>query len=216
MDRKPELKYMKGTTTVAMVCSDGIVMGADSRATMDTFIANTESRKLWKIDDTLAMTIAGVVGDAQELIRILKIQNEIYKMNEDRPLSPKAATSLLSIVLQQNKWAPFLVQLILGGIDGENKPQLYSIDAYGGYTPESKFTSTGSGSLTALGYLENLYKKNFTVKEAVKGVAKAVAIAMLRDSATGNDILVATITSSGYREYTGKELDRFISEKEKA
>lgn len=215
MDKKPEVKYMKGTTTVGIVCSDGVVMGVDSRATMDTFIASTEMRKLWKIDESIAMTIAGGVGDAQELIRILKIQNEIYKMNESRPLSPKAATSLLSIVLQQNKWSPFLVQLILGGIDNDGNPQLYSIDPYGGYTSESKFTSTGSGSLTALGYLENTYKKNLKAKDIIGVAAKAVAIAMRRDSATGNEILVATITGSGYREYTGKELDKFISEMEK-
>ncbi len=213
MENKIQPKYMKGTTTVAMVYSDGVVMGVDSRATMGTFIASTEARKLWKIDNNLAMTIAGVVGDAQEIIRILKIQNEIYKMNENRPLSPKAAASLLSIILQQTKYAPFLIQLILGGVDSNNKPQLYSIDAYGGYTSEAKFTSTGSGSLTALGYIESLYKDDLTTKEAIRGAAKAVAIAMRRDAATGNNITVATITRSGFKEYTGKDLDKFLSEK---
>lgn len=213
MENKIQPKYMKGTTTVAMVCSDGVVMGVDSRATMGTFIASTEARKLWMIDNSLAMTIAGIVGDAQELIRILKIQNEIYKMNENKSLSPKAAASLLSIILQRNKYAPFMVQLILGGVNAENKPQLYSIDAYGGSTSESKFTSTGSGSLTALGYMESLYDKNLTTKEAIKGTAKAVAIAMKRDSATGNNITVATITSSGFKEYTGKALEKFLVEK---
>ena len=77
MDEKDMKRYMKGTTTVGIVCSDGVVVGADSRATMDTFIASTEARKVWSIDSNLAMTIAGAVGDAQEIIRILKIQNEI-------------------------------------------------------------------------------------------------------------------------------------------
>ncbi|MCL4404910.1 proteasome subunit beta, partial [Candidatus Marsarchaeota archaeon] len=48
---------MKGTTTVGIVCSDGVIVGADSRATMDTFISSTEARKVWMIDDNLAMTI---------------------------------------------------------------------------------------------------------------------------------------------------------------
>ncbi|MEM3202606.1 MAG: hypothetical protein QXY21_02990, partial [Candidatus Micrarchaeaceae archaeon] len=140
-------KMLKGTTTIGIVCSDGIILGADSRATMDTFIASSEAKKVWKIDETLGITIAGGVGDAQELIRILKAQNEIYKMNEYRSLSPQAATSVLSIILQENKMLPFLVQLIVGGLNEEGKKQLYSIDPLGGWTEETKFCSTGSGSL---------------------------------------------------------------------
>jgi proteasome beta subunit len=200
---------MKGTTTVGIICSDGVVVGADSRATMDTFIASSEARKVWKIDSNLAMTIAGGVGDAQELIRILKAQNEVYKMNEDRALTPKSATSLLSIILQENKMMPFYVMLTIAGIDGD-EPQLFTIDPLGGYSIESKFSATGSGSYTALGYLEDTYKKGISTKDAIKVAARALAIAMRRDSATGDSMLVAAITNSGYTEYTGKDLDKII------
>ena len=202
-------KYMKGTTTVGIVCSDGIVLGGDTRATMDTFIASSEARKVWRIDESLGMTIAGAVGDAQELIRILKAQNEIYKMNENRPLSPKSASSLMSVILQENKMMPFYVGLIIGGMDGD-QPQLYSLDAIGGAAEESKFTSIGSGSLTALGYIEDMYKKGMSTKDAVKGVAKALAIAMKRDAATGDSMIIATITKSGYTEFGMKDIEKVL------
>lgn len=206
MDKK---RFMKGTTTVGIVCSDGVVLGADSRATMDTFIASSEARKIARIDANVGMTIAGAVGDAQELIRILKAQNEIYKMNEYRALSPKSASSLMSIILQESKMVPYYVMLMIGGMDGE-EPQLFTLDALGGATNESKFAATGSGSLTALGYLEDMYKKGVSTKDALKGVAKALAIAMRRDSATGDNMTIAVITKSGYTEYTGKDLDKAI------
>ena len=94
MDKNEISKHLKGTTTVGIVCSDGVVIGADTRATMGDFIANPEVRKVHKIDTNLAMTIAGAVGDAQELIRILKAQNEVYKMNEGRAMAPKSAKPL--------------------------------------------------------------------------------------------------------------------------
>ena len=213
MDEKDMKRYMKGTTTVGIVCSDGVVVGADSRATMDTFIASTEARKVWSIDSNLAMTIAGAVGDAQEIIRILKIQNEIYKMNESRPMSPKSAATLLSIILQENKMMPFYVQLIVAGVDDDNKGYVYNLDALGGFT-EEKFTSTGSGSLTALGYLEETYKPTLTIKDGIKVAARALSIAMRRDSATGNNITVASITkTNGYVEYTGKDLEKATAQK---
>ncbi len=202
-------KIMKGTTTVGIICSDGVVVGADARATMDTFIASGEARKVFKIDGNLAMTIAGGVGDAQEIIRILKAQNEIYKMNEGNPLSPKSATSLLSIILQDNKMVPFYVMLTVAGVDGD-EPQLYTIDPLGGYSSESKFSATGSGSYTALGYLEDSYKKGMSTKDALKVAARAIAIAMKRDAATGDNIIVAAVTKSGYVEYTGKDLEKLL------
>jgi proteasome beta subunit len=205
-------EHMKGTTTVGLICSDGIVIGADTRATMDTFIASPEAKKVWKIDENLGLTIAGAVGDAQELIRIMKAQNEIYKMNEGRPLSPRSACSLLSIILQENKMMPFMVQLIIAGMD-RDQPQLYNIDAIGGYTEESKFTSTGSGSLTALGYVEDSYKKGMTAKDSIKNVSRALSIAMKRDSATGDNMVIATITKSGYTEYQGKDLEKVLGQK---
>jgi proteasome beta subunit len=167
---------------------------------------------VWKIDDYLALTIAGSVGDAQELIRVLKAQNEIYKMNENRAFSAKSATSLLSIIMQDNKMYPFYNALIVAGMD-DGMPALYNIDAVGGYTQESMFTATGSGSITALGYLEDMYKKGITTKEAVKGVARALSIAMRRDSATGDGMIIATITKSGYTEYAGKDLDKVLASK---
>ena len=180
------------------------------RATMGTYISNSDMRKVYKIDSNLGMTVAGGVGDAQELIRIIKAQNEIYKMSENRPMSPKSATSLLSIILQQNKMMPFYVQLLVGGIDG-TEPQLYSLDPVGGYTEESAFTVTGSGTEPAIGYLEETYKKGITTKEGVKMVAKALSVAMKRNAATGGGMIITTITKSGYTEYTGKELEKFLA-----
>lgn len=208
-DAKDYKRYLKGTTTIGVVCGDGIVIGADTRATAGTYIASGEAKKVARIDSNLGMTIAGMVGDAQELIRILKIQNEIYKMDEGRPLSPKSATSLLSIVLQSNKMLPYYVELIIGGMDGE-EPQLYSMDPVGGYTAESKFSATGSGSTVAIGYIEDNYKKGMSTKDAVKLVAKALEIAMRRDSATGDSRNVAVITESGYTEYSGKDLEKMV------
>ncbi len=209
MDKNDIDKHLKGTTTVGVVCSDGVVIGADTRATMGGFIANSDVRKVFKIDTNLALTIAGSVGDAQEIIRIIKAQNEIYKMNEGRSMSPKSANSLLSIILQGNKMVPYYVQLLVAGVDGD-EPQIYNLDPLGGYTEERNFTVTGSGSEIAMGYLEDSYKKGLTTKDAVKTVARALTLATKRNAYTGDGMIVAAITKSGYTEYMGKELEKAL------
>lgn len=207
VDREFYEAIKKGTTTVGIVCSDGVAMGADARATMDTFIASTEAVKIHRINDNMAMTIAGGVGDAEYLVKIITMQDEIYSMEEKRSLTPTSATSILSIILQENKMFPYLVQLILGGIN-KSAPEIYNIDPMGGYTKESKFTATGSGSLTALGYIESIYDPSMTTQEAVKHVLKALKIAMRRDAATGDGTRIVTITKKGFKEYGKEEIEK--------
>jgi proteasome beta subunit len=167
-------------------------------------------RKVFKIDSNMGMTVAGGVGDAQEILRILKAQNELYKMSENRQMSPKSATSLLSIILQQNKMMPFWVQLLVGGLDGA-EPQLYSLDPGGGYLEETSYTATGSGTEPVIGYLEDTYKKGISTKDGIKMAAKALSIAIKRNSATGGNMIITTITKAGFAEYTGKDLEKFLA-----
>lgn len=198
-----------GTTTIGVVCSDGVVMGVDSRATYGNYISSSEAIKIHKIDDNLAMTIAGGVGDAEYLVKIMRMQSELYRMNEYKSMTPTSATSLLSIVLQENKMFPYYVELILGGMN-KDKPEIYNIDPVGGNTKESRFTSTGSGSIAASGYLESIYSPEITTGEAAKHVAKALKIAMKRDSATGDGIKVVTITKKGYKEHSKDEVEKLL------
>lgn len=210
MDYKDVAEHIKhGTTTVGIVCTDGIVMGADVRATYGTYISSGEAIKIHKIDDNLAMTIAGGVGDAEYLVKLVKMQNELYRMNEAKPMTPTSATSILSLVLQENKMYPYMVELILGGLNND-KPEIYDIDPVGGYIKESRYTSTGSGSIAATGYLESIYTPEITTQDAAKHLAKALKIAMKKDSATGDGMKIITITKKGYREHTKDEIEKLL------
>ncbi|MDE1860368.1 MAG: proteasome subunit beta [Candidatus Micrarchaeota archaeon] len=209
VDREFYEAVKKGTTTIGLVCSDGVIMGSDSRATMDTFIASSEAVKIYKINDNLGMTIAGGVGDAEYLVKLIRLQNELYRMEEGKTLTPTSATSILSIILQENKGFPFLVQLVLGGIN-RGAQEIYNIDPVGGYTKEAKFTATGSGSLTALGYIEGIYDPSMPTQEAAKHVLKALKIAMKRDSATGDATRLVAITKKGFKEYGKEEMDKLL------
>ncbi len=211
MNKAEYAKYMKGTTTVGIICSDGVVMGADMRSTMGDFVNNTSVRKVFRIDDNLVLTVAGSVGDAQEIIRILRAHSEVYKMSENHPMSPKSAASLLSIILQQNKMMPYYVQLMIGGLDG-SESELYSMDPIGGYSDESKYVVTGAGTEMATGYLDDAYKKGIGTKEGVKLASRALSIAMKRSASTGDGMIIAVVTKSGYTEYSGKDIEKIASQ----
>ncbi|MCX6772901.1 MAG: archaeal proteasome endopeptidase complex subunit beta [Candidatus Micrarchaeota archaeon] len=196
-----------GTTTVGLVCTDGIIMASDRRATMGYFIADKDIQKIYQIDDRLSMTIAGGVGDAQALIRLMQAEASLYKLKHGRNITTKAAASLLSNLLHNYKWYPFYVQLLIGGMD--DKAEIYSLDAMGGLT-EAKYTSTGSGSPVAYGVLEETFKENGTIKDNIRCAARAISAAMKRDAATGEHVDLITVTKAGFKRYERTEVEKML------
>ena len=193
------VEVFKGTTTVGVLCDGGVVLASESRATMGNFIASTTAKKIYQVDDLIGMTTAGVVGDAQALVRMVQVESRLYRMQRGEPMSVKALTTMLSNILSSRRYYPFYVQLILGGVDRYG-PKIYSLDALGGQIEEKKVVSTGSGSPIAYGVLESMYRPGISVEEGTTLAARAIHNAMKRDSASGNKIELVRITKDKYEE----------------
>ncbi len=202
-------KLKTGTTTVGVVCKDCVVLGAERKATMGYLVANPDVRKISKIDEHIAMTVAGLVGDAQALERLIKAELKLYRLHEERKISVKAAATLIANILYARRYFPYYVQLVVGGYD--KKPRLYSFGPDGSLIEEKKFFSTGSGSPIALGVLENDYKEGMSPEEAKKLVAKAINAAAKRDIASGGSgIDIVLIDSKGVHKVPEEEIKNYI------
>ncbi|RLI28901.1 proteasome subunit beta, partial [Candidatus Bathyarchaeota archaeon] len=91
LPERPNKLALRGTTTIGVTCKDGVILSSDTRVTMGTFIAHKKGKKIYQIDDHLAMTISGTVADAQWTVDILKANAQLYKLNQGRPMPVKAA-----------------------------------------------------------------------------------------------------------------------------
>ncbi len=196
-------KLKTGTTTVGIKTKNAVVLGADSRATMGYFIANKNMDKIQALNERIAITMAGSVGDAQKLVRWMKSEIKSYELETQHEMKVGYAASLLANVLSAYKYMPFWVQILMGGVDSGTKPSLYSIDMVGGVT-EEEYIATGSGTTLALGAIESHYKKGMSNEEAIQLAATAVLTATKRDVASGDSVRVAIIDKKGFR-YVKKE-----------
>ena len=198
-----EKNILKGTTTTALVFKDGLAIAADKRAVMGTFIAAKEVEKVHMIDDKMAMSIAGSVGDAQALVRYVKAEIDLYKFSNGVALTVQGTATLLANILQGSKYFPYIVQLIVAGYD--SKPRIFDLDPFGGLL-EERYVSTGSGSVVAYGILDEMFKENLGEAEAVKIAVKSVNAAMKRDNATGEGIDLVSITSDRVKRYSKEQV----------
>jgi len=199
-----------GTTTVGLVCSDGVVLATDTRVTAGGFIAHKRGKKLLKIDDNIAMTISGGVADLQNVVDILKYYTNIYRIEKGRQLPVKSAAQILSNVLFSSRLYPYLADVLVGGID-KSGGSLYNVDLFGSVNKE-KMVATGSGSPVAYGVLEGEFKEGMPVEKAYPLAAKAIISAMRRNVFTGDHFDVAILDKSGFRELNEQEKDKLLAQ----
>ncbi len=200
----------KGTTTVGLVCGNGVVLASEKRATMGTFIASRDAKKIYQVDDRIGMTTAGAVGDAQVLARIITIEAKLYKIRRGEPMAVGAVSTLLSNILSTQRYFPYMTQLIIGGVDTKGS-RLFSLDPLGGQIEETKVVATGSGSPIAYGILEDRYKDDMSLDEGVNLAIRALHAAIKRDAASGDGIEVVTITPDKYSVLGEEELSKRAS-----
>ena len=203
MRETPNELIMKGTTTIGIVCRDGVILASDTRVTMGFFVANHKGKKIYQIDEHLAMTIAGNVADAQKAVDILKANAQLYRLNYERLMPVSVAARVLANLLFSVRYAPLGLQAIVGGVDNTG-PHVYQMDPLGSVT-EEKFVSTGSGSPIAYGVLEDSYNEDAKIKELSPVVVRAVKAAMKRDIGSGDSFDVVIIDENGVKELTDEE-----------
>jgi len=208
------MEVRKGTTTVGIKGSDFVVLAADRQATMGHIVADARAKKILKLSDKMAITTAGLVGDAQILVRFLRARIKRMEIEEGKHPNPRKIVSLLSAILNANRVFPYWVEFVIGAYDSE--PYLFAMDAVGSLSEVRDYTATGSGSPVALGVLEAGYTENLKKEKAIELAVKAVEAARKIDIYTGGrepGIDVVVIDSSGVKFLKDEEIAKIKAKK---
>jgi proteasome beta subunit len=211
MFKEDDIKKLKtGTTTIGLLAKDAVILGAERKATMGYLVASKNTKKILKIDEHIAMSIAGVVGDAQAIDRYIKAELKLFKLHENRRPTVKAASHLMANMLYGRRFYPYIVQLIVGGYDKDG-PALFSLEPDGSIIEEKEYFSSGSGSPMAFGVLEDKFRPNMPAEEAKQLVARAISAAVRRDIASGGSgIDITVIDAKGFHELSDEDVQKLL------
>ncbi len=181
------------TTIVGIKTKEGVVLGSDKRASKGFFIGSKITQKIAKIDDTLAIAIAGQLSDAEYLIKVAKAERKLMELRRGFSLDVKESTRLIANLAYSGlrNYQPYYVELLVAGVDQEGG-HVFVADMSGAITNED-FAASGSGSPIAYGVLESVYNKDISNEKAKEIASKAVAAAMERDPGSGNGIDILAI-----------------------
>lgn len=208
-EQKQDKSFETGTTTVGLVGKDCVVLVGDKQATLGHLKSSKEAQKVFKIDDNIGVTTAGSVGDAQRLIRIMRSELKLKRL-EVEELSVKGSATLLANILQSSKVVPYMIQFVMGGLDKDGV-KIYDLDPVGGLMQHKKFTSTGSGSPNAYGVLEDSYEEEMSQEDTIKLAVRAIKAASERDINSGEGVSIGIIDKEeGFKLLSPEEAEDYL------
>lgn len=225
MEKELEKNIKKtGTTTLGIVCRDGIVLAADKRGIYGseagvTYLASRDEEKILKVNDRLAVTIAGVASDLEKVIKLVRAELKLKQLRTNREASTKEAANLFGSLVYQNirQFSPILgiTHFLLAGYDCEGF-YLYEVWPDGHIQEMRKFSATGSGMMQCHPLLDSEYKQGVNVQEGIKLALKCINAAMRRDPATGEGIDVYVVDKKGIRQEIKERIEsKHVREEDK-
>jgi proteasome beta subunit len=187
------LEVPHGTTIVALVCSEGVVMAGDRRATAGNVIAQRDIEKVFITDGYSAVGIAGAAGIALQMVRLYTVELEHYEKMEGVPLSLDGKANKLASMVAGNLGAAlqgFVVVPLFVGYDTDAEPskagRIVTYDATGGrYDEWLGYHSVGSGSVFAKSALKKRHSVDADLPTTIRNAIEALYDAADDDSATG-------------------------------
>eukprot|EP00274_Cyanoptyche_gloeocystis_P001434 CAMPEP_0196657028 /NCGR_PEP_ID=MMETSP1086-20130531/21301_1 /TAXON_ID=77921 /ORGANISM="Cyanoptyche gloeocystis , Strain SAG4.97" /LENGTH=224 /DNA_ID=CAMNT_0041990013 /DNA_START=53 /DNA_END=727 /DNA_ORIENTATION=+ len=186
--------HSMGTSIMAAEFDGGVVMGADSRTTTGSYIANRASDKITPVSEKIYCCRSGSAADTQAISDYVKYFMHLHSAELDEEPSVETAAHLFKQLCYNNK-NNLSAGIIIGGAD-KSGGSVYSIPL-GGSLVKVPYTMGGSGSTYIYGYCDATWKKGMTQDECKQWVTNALSLAMSRDGSSGGLIRLVTITSSG-------------------
>lgn len=189
----PPTALSTGTTIVGVTFADGVVLGADTRATAGPVVADKRCKKIHYMAPNVMCCGAGTAADTEMVTQMISSKLALHRLETRKESRVVEALTMLKRHLYRYQ-GHVSAALVLGGVDVEG-PFLATIAPHGS-TDRLPFVTMGSGSIAAMAVLETGYRDNLTVEEAKGLVHGAISAGIFNDPYSGTQVDLCVITKA--------------------
>eukprot|EP01098_Paradermamoeba_levis_P001530 TRINITY_DN117_c0_g1_i1.p1 TRINITY_DN117_c0_g1~~TRINITY_DN117_c0_g1_i1.p1 ORF type:complete len:305 (-),score=122.16 TRINITY_DN117_c0_g1_i1:31-864(-) len=183
-----------GTTIAGLIFKDGVVLGADTRATMGPIVSDKNCEKIHYIAENIWCCGAGTAADTEKTTDLISSNLELHRLATGR--QPRVVTALTMLKRMLFRYQGHIsAALVLGGVDITG-PSLYTVYPHGS-TDRLPYVTMGSGSLAAMAIMEAHYKPGLEKEEAVKLMVASISAGVFNDLGSGGNVDIVVLTKDG-------------------
>ena len=157
-----------GSSSVGLVCSDGVVIVSDRRK-KDSLIVEGSANKIFEIDEYIMAVSAGITSDARVLVEKARVLAQQHRVNYDSAPNTESIVKDIADIKQQftqyGGARPFGVAMMFGGVIGGSA--LFTTNVSGDYLKYNAH-AIGENDEKICELLRERYKKEISCKEGIK------------------------------------------------
>lgn len=206
-----QIQPRKGTTTLAFVFKEGMIIAVDSRATAGSYIASQTVNKVIEINQYLVGTMAGCAADCLYWETLTGLYAKQYELENERRISAAEASMYLSNSIYKYRRYGLSMSTMICGYD-EDGPKIYNVTNKGARV-ETKLCSVGSGSTIAYGILSSRYDFNMSKEDALELGKDAIFHAGHRDAYSGGSVNLYFMDHNGWNKIGNFEFNDLQAKK---
>ncbi|CAF2109896.1 unnamed protein product [Brassica napus] len=195
-----------GSAVVAMVGKNCFAIASDRRLGVQLQTIATDFQRISKIHDRVFIALSGLATDVQTLYQRLVFRHKLYQLREERDMKPETFASLVSAILYEKRFGPYLCQPVIAGLGEDDKPFICTMDSIGAKELAKDFVVSGTASESLYGACEAMYKPDMEAEELFETISQALLSSVDRDclSGWGGHVYVVTPTEIKERILKGR------------
>nr|CBE66750.1 CG18341-PA [Drosophila ananassae]CBE66753.1 CG18341-PA [Drosophila ananassae]CBE66756.1 CG18341-PA [Drosophila ananassae]CBE66757.1 CG18341-PA [Drosophila ananassae] len=191
---EPPKAVKTGTSIVGIIYKDGVILGADTRATEGPIVSDKNCSKIHHLQKHIYCCGAGTAADTEMMTLMTSAELDMHQLNTGRTVPVVCASMLLRRTLFRYQ-GHIGAALVMGGVDRKG-PQIYCIYPCGS-NDKLPYAAMGSGTLAAMSVLEHSWRPDIDLAQGKQLVREAISAGVFNDLGSGSNIDLCVVTAKG-------------------
>jgi 20S proteasome subunit beta 3 len=142
-----------------MVGKDCVAIACDLRLGMQALTVSNNFPKIFNYAPSTYLGLTGLATDVHTVSDLFRYKVNMYRLREERNISPQTLANLVSSSLYEKRFGPFFVSPVLAGINHTTgKPFICGFDSIGCIDFAKDFIVSGTASDQLFGTCEGLWE----------------------------------------------------------
>nr|WCZ58660.1 proteasome subunit beta type-3 [Seculamonas ecuadoriensis] len=183
-----------GGCVVAMIGKNCFGIASDRRFGVRQQTLSCDFERIFKINDRTFIGLTGLTTDVQTFAEKLAFRVNMYKLREEREITPRVLASLVSNMLYERRFGPYFVEPVIIGLEADDQPFVAATDLIGAACFPGNFSVGGTCSESLYGMCESLWQPDMEADDLFESLSQALLASVDRDCLSGWGGVVHIVT----------------------
>jgi len=186
-----------GGAAITMVGKNCVAIASDLRFGIQSSTISTNFPKVFRINPRCFLGLTGLASDVQTVYEKLMFRVNLYKLREERDISPRVFANMVSSTLYERRFGPYFTEPVICGLEGEEgklHPFISGTDLIGATVETDDFLMTGTCNPALYGLCETMWRPDMNPEELFETISQCLLAAVDRDAISGWGAIVHIIT----------------------